>query len=195
MNHLVRRFVTGARTLPRRAQSLEATRLGSRTVLKSPFVCEAARVRPTLYEFAGGDAAFLALARAHHERCLADPELNHPFSHPDQHPQHVERLAAYWAEVLGGPSTFSSKCGDESAVLMLHCGNGEMGDLPDRFFNCFVLALDDAGLPDDPEFRTALQSYMRWAVDNVMAYSAVGAVVPDSLPMPRWNWDGLQKAV
>jgi hemoglobin len=52
-------------------------------------------VRPSFCEFAGGDAAFLALARAHHARCLADPELNHPFSHPDQHPQHLERLAAY----------------------------------------------------------------------------------------------------
>ena len=56
---------------------------------------------PTLYEFAGGEPAFLALAAAHHARCLDDPELNHPFSHPDQHPQHVQRLAAYWAEVLG----------------------------------------------------------------------------------------------
>lgn len=55
--------------------------------------------RPSLYEFAGGDAAFVALATAHHARCLQDPELSHPFSHPDQHPQHVERLAAYWAEV------------------------------------------------------------------------------------------------
>ena len=53
-------------------------------------------MRATLFEFAGGEAALLALARAHHERCLADPELNHPFSHPGQHPQHVERLAAYW---------------------------------------------------------------------------------------------------
>ena len=31
-------------------------------------------MRPTLYEFAGGDDAFLALATAHHARCLADPE-------------------------------------------------------------------------------------------------------------------------
>ena len=150
-------------------------------------------MRPSLYEFAGGDAAFLALAQAHHARCLADPELNHPFSHPDQHPEHVERLGAYWAEVLGGPPTFSASCGDESAVLMLHCGNGDMGDLPERFYNCFVQALDDAGLPDDPEFRAAMQAYMRWAVDNVMAYSAVDAVVPAQLPMPRWDWDGLQK--
>ena len=31
--------------------------------------------RPSLYEFAGGDPAFLALATAHHERCLLDPVL------------------------------------------------------------------------------------------------------------------------
>jgi hemoglobin len=149
--------------------------------------------RESLYEFAGGDAAFLALATAHHARCLADPELNHPFSHGDQHPQHVERLASYWAEVLGGPTTFSDTCGDESHVLALHCGNGEMGDLPERFYNCFVAALDDAALPDDAPFRAAMQAYMRWAVDNVMAYSAVGAVVPEGLSMPRWDWDGLQE--
>jgi hemoglobin len=34
-------------------------------------------VRPTLFEFAGGEPAFLALAAAHHARCLEDPELNH----------------------------------------------------------------------------------------------------------------------
>ncbi len=66
-------------------------------------------MRPTLFEFAGGDAAFVALAAAHHARCLRDPELNHPFSHPDQHPEHVERLAAYWAEVMGGPPRYTSR--------------------------------------------------------------------------------------
>jgi hypothetical protein len=51
--------------------------------------------RPSLYEFAGGDAALLALTRAHRQRCIHDPDLNHPFSHPGRHPQHVEQLAAY----------------------------------------------------------------------------------------------------
>lgn len=96
--------------------------------------------------------------------------------------------------MLGGPKAFSETCGDESQVLALHCGNGEMGDLPQRFHDCFVAALDDAGLPDDPEFRAAVQAYMRWAVDNVMAYSAVGTVVPADLPMPGWGWDGLEKS-
>jgi hemoglobin len=148
-------------------------------------------MRPTLFEFAGGEPAFLALAAAHHARCLADPELNHPFSHPDQHPQHVERLAAYWAEVLGGPPLYSRGCGDQSAVLHMHAGNGEMGDLGRRFVDCFEAAIDDAGLSDDAEFRAALRAYMEWAVDDILVYSPVGSPVPTGVTMPRWSWDGL----
>jgi hemoglobin len=153
--------------------------------------CDAAPVRPSLFAFAGGEPAFLALAQAHHARCLADPELNHPFSHPDQHPQHVERLAWYWAEVLGGPPTFSQECSDQSTLLQLHAGNGDMGDLGRRFVECFASAADDAGLPADPEFRAALRAYMEWAVADVLVYSPVGARVPAGIGMPRWDWDGL----
>jgi hemoglobin len=148
-------------------------------------------VRPTLYEFAGGEGALLALARVHHARCLADPELNHPFSHDDQHPEHVERLAAYWGEVLGGPPAYSRECGDESGLLQMHAGNGDMGDLGERFLDCFVHALDDAALPADPAFRKAMRDYMRFAVDNVLSYSAEGTVVPPGERVPQWGWDGL----
>ncbi len=110
-------------------------------------------MRPTLFEFAGGEPAFLALATAHHARCLADPELNHPFSHPDRHPQHVERLARYWAEVMGGSAHYSQSYDDQSGVLQMHAGNGDMGDLGERFVRCFDAAADDAGLPADPAFR------------------------------------------
>ena len=152
-------------------------------------------MRPTLYEFAGGAPAFLALATAHHARCLADPELNHPFSHPGQHPDHIARLGAYWAEVLGGPPTYSTSCGDQSRLLRMHAGNGDISDLSRRFVECFVLAMDDAGLPDDPEFRTAMRDYMRWAVNDVETYSPHDAVVPDGVSMPHWSWDGPRAAV
>jgi hemoglobin len=148
-------------------------------------------MRPTLYEFAGGDPALLALARAHHARCLADPELNHPFSHPDQHPQHVERLAAYWAEVLGGPRTYSTQMSDHSDVLRTHAGNGDMSDLGRRFVGCFVAAMDDADLPADADFRAAMRSYMEWAVQEVLDHG-VRDQIPYGLAMPRWSWDGLQ---
>jgi hemoglobin len=147
--------------------------------------------RPTIYELAGGDAAFEALAAAHHQRCLDDPVLNHPFSHPG-HPDHVARLGAYWAEVLGGPPRFSEVADGQSAMLHIHARNGAEADLGRRFVDCFVQAADDAGLPDDPELRAALRAYMEWAVADVMAYAPHDAVVPEALAMPHWSWDGLR---
>ena len=93
--------------------------------------------------------------------------------------------------MLGGPATYSETCGDESGVLGLHAGNGDMSDLGERFLACFVGALDDAGLPEDAEFRRALGAYTRWAIDNVLRYSAEDAVVPAGVAMPRWGWGGL----
>ncbi len=146
--------------------------------------------RPSIYEFAGGDQAFLALATAHHQRCLDDPVLEHPFSHPG-HPDHVQRLATYWAEVFGGPPKFSQECGGHSAMMYLHSSTGADNDLGERFVRAFNAAAQDAGLPADPEFRAALSAYMEWAVAQVMLISPQGSVVPEGLPMPHWSWDGL----
>ncbi len=147
----------------------------------------------TLFDFAGGQTAFLALASAHHSRCLADPELNHPFSHEDQNPQHIERLAAYWAEVMGGPASYTGSMGDQTSLLVMHSGNGDMTDLGRRFVTCFVQAMDDAGLPADPDFRAAMTAYMRWAVADVLLYSDPGSHVPHGVAIPHWSWDGLQR--
>ena len=148
-------------------------------------------MRPSIFEVAGREPAFLALAAAHHERCLADPELNHPFSHGGQ-PDHVERLAAYWAEVFGGPANYTAKYGDHTAVLRIHAGEGGevMEDFGRRFLACFVAAADDAGLPADPELREALRAYMVWAVADVISYSPKESVVADGRAVPRWTWDG-----
>jgi hemoglobin len=146
---------------------------------------------PTLYEFAGGEKAFPPFAAALHARCLADPELNHPFSHPGQNPQHVERLAAYLAEVMGGPPRYSAQCGgDQTALVLLHSGNGDMSDLGRRFADCFMLAADDAGWPADPRFRAALRARIEQAVDDVALSHPDDTDVPAALPIPHWSWDG-----
>jgi hemoglobin len=147
--------------------------------------------RPSMYEFAGGDRAFLALAAAHHERCLQDPVLSHPFSHGLK-PDHVERLAAYWAEVFGGPMRYSERYGDHSAMLTIHAATGAGDDFGPRFVACFMQAADDAGLPDDPDFRARLRSYMQWAVGEVLFYSPSGSQVPAGQRLPAWSWDGPQ---
>lgn len=52
-------------------------------------------------------------------RSGAEPPVPHP-----GHPQHVERLASYWAEVFGGPPVYSQSCGGHSAMLGIHAGQG-----------------------------------------------------------------------
>jgi hemoglobin len=146
--------------------------------------------RVSIYEAVGGADAFLALATAHHARCLADPVLEHPFSHGVR-PDHVERLAAYWAEVFGGPPRFSSKFGGHSATLGIHAGQEMEADLGERFVACFVAAADDAGLSREPELRGALRAYMEWATSQMYVYNERGCAVPPDLPMPRWTWNGL----
>ncbi|MGP4101304.1 group II truncated hemoglobin [Nonomuraea sp. KM90] len=145
--------------------------------------------RPSMYEYAGGEPAFLALAAAHHRRCLLDPVLNHPFSRGTR-PDHVRRLAGYWGEVFGGPDRYSRASDGHSGMLELHAGNGMEEDLGERFLACFLGAIDDAGLPADPELRASLRAYMEWAVREVLAYSPRDAEVPAGLPVPRWSWQG-----
>ncbi len=149
------------------------------------------RPEVSIFQAAGGQEAFVRLAAAHHQRCLADPVLNHPFSHPG-HPQHLERLAAYWAEVFGGPPTYTEIAGGHSAMLDLHARTQADADLGVRFVRCFVDAQDDAGLPNDPDLRTALRAYMEWAVEEVLRYAPADAVVPAGHRVPRWGWSGLQ---
>jgi hemoglobin len=64
--------------------------------------------------------------------------------------------------------------------------------LGERFFGCFVGAMDEVGLPDDARFRAAMRAYMRWAVDNMLVYSDGGTPIPAGAAMPRWGWDGLE---
>ncbi|OLB84840.1 MAG: oxidoreductase [Actinobacteria bacterium 13_2_20CM_2_66_6] len=149
--------------------------------------------RASMYEFAGGEQAFLALAAATHERCLADPELNHPFSHHVS-PRHTENLAAYWAEVFGGPPRYSSNLGGHSGMLSIHAGEGAPEEMGDRFEACFVQAMDDARLPEDREFRKAMRDYIHWATREVNAYAPAGTHVAPGQPMPRWSWEGLVRA-
>jgi hemoglobin len=144
--------------------------------------------RPSIYEYVGGAPAFFALASALNERCLADPVLNHPFSHQG-HPEHLARLAGYLGEVFGGPPMYTA-LGGHSAMLSIHASNDAEDDLTSRFVVCFDQAVDDAGLPEDPAVRQVLHDYMTWATRDVHQYSPRGSVVPRDVAMPRWSWGG-----
>ena len=143
----------------------------------------------SVFEAAGGHQAILDLARAWHRRCMEDPVVSHAFSH-GMHPQHAERLAAYWAEALGGPTGYTGTIADHSYVLRLHAGNGEHAEMDERAQVCFGLALDDAGLPDDERLRATLKAWFRWATAGMAAYPTSPQDVPAGLRLPVWSWDG-----
>jgi hemoglobin len=145
----------------------------------------------TVYEAAGGSEGLLRLAAAWHARVIVDEVVSHAFSH-GFHPQHTERLAAYWAEALGGPSAYSTTYGDETAVVRIHSGNGPHDEMDRRAIACFDDALADAGLGDDDRLRQVLHEYFAWATTTTMArYHRAADDVPDGLRIPRWSWDGL----
>lgn len=144
-----------------------------------------------MYDAIGGADGALRLASAWHARVMADPVVSHAFSHGFD-PQHTERLAAYWAEALGGPTTYSDLYGDESAVLRVHSGNGEHSDMDDRAIICFDQALVDVGLAGDDDLRAVLHDYFAWATVTTMAgYPGSPDDVPSGLRIPKWSWNGL----
>lgn len=143
----------------------------------------------SVFDSAGGQPAFVSLAQAWHARCLADPIVAHAFSH-GYHPQHTERLAAYWAETLGGPSDYSATIGTETSVVCMHSGNGDHREMDERAYDCFILALDDAHIPDDPRLRDALKAYFQWSIERMSAFPRSASDVPHDLAMPLWSWAG-----
>jgi hemoglobin len=122
---------------------------------------------------------------------MADEVVNHAFSHGFR-PDHTERLAAYWAEALGGPPAYSNTYGDESAVVRLHSGNGPHEEMDRRAIACFDEALRDVGLAGDDRLRQVLHDYFAWATTTTMSrYHRSADDVPDGLHVPHWSWEGL----
>jgi hemoglobin len=145
---------------------------------------------PSVYEAAGGMDGMMRLAEAWHRRVMADEVVAHAFSHGFD-PHHTERLAAYWGEALGGPTSFSDEYGDETAVVRLHSGNGVHEEMDRRAVDCFDAALVDTGLADNEQLRRVLHDYFAHATTVTMArYPESPDDVPDGLRIPRWSWDG-----
>ena len=144
----------------------------------------------TVHEAAGGADGLLGVANAWHARVMADEVVSHAFSH-GFHPEHSQRLAAYWGESLGGPTTYTDRYGDETFVARLHSGNGVHEEMDRQAIACFDHALADVDLADD-RVAQVLHDYFAWATTTTMSrYHRSADDVPDGLRIPRWSWDGL----
>jgi len=142
---------------------------------------------PTLYEWAGGRASFDRMIEAFYDRVERDDLLS-PLFPGGVRADHRRNVAAWWSEVFGGPETYTEDLGGYERMVEKHMRLGITDEQRFRFASLMSLAADDAGMPSDPEFRSALVAYLEWGTRLALANSQDDADVVRHAPVPRWGW-------
>ncbi len=73
-------------------------------------------------------------------------------------------------------------------MVRKHLGKNITPEQRARWAQLIGEAADEAGLPDDPEFRSAFMAYVEWGTRLAAANSADGAAPPLEAPVPQWGW-------
>ena len=141
---------------------------------------------PSLYEWLGGMEALNRLLTRFYERVSGDSLLAPVFAGMSgQHPAHV---AAFVAEVLGGPATYSKEHGGHPHMIERHLDRHLTQEQRRRWVSLLLETADQVGIPDDPEFRSALVGYLEWGSRLAVINSQPGVSVDPHAPMPSWGW-------
>src|SRR5262249_2553582 len=141
---------------------------------------------PTLYEWVGGMEVLNRLTTRFYEHVQSDPLLAPIFANMSaDHPGHV---AAFLAEVLGGPTTYSEQHGGHPHMIQRHLNRHLTQEQRRRWVSLLLETADELRMPDDPEFRSALVGYLEWGSRLAVINSQSGATVNPDAPMPKWGW-------
>lgn len=143
-------------------------------------------VVPTVYAWAGGAPALRRLTEVFYARVRQDELLEPVFRRMGPH--HQEHVADWLGEVFGGPPVYTREHGGYPAMLSHHVGLRISEAQRARWAVLVAASADEAGLPSDPEFRSAFVAYVEWGTRLAMANSAEGASPPPAAPVPRWGW-------
>jgi hemoglobin len=141
---------------------------------------------PSLYEWMGGEEAVRRLFRLFYSRAPGDPVIGPLFA--SMSPDHVEHVAAFVAEVFGGPATYSERYGGHPNMIRRHVGRALTEPQRARWIQLLLACADELGVPSDPEFRSALVGYLEWGSRLAVINSQPGAEVGGEAPMPAWGW-------
>lgn len=142
---------------------------------------------PTMFEWAGGYPALLRMTRMFYEKYVpSDPLLAPLFS--TMSADHPQRVARWLGEVFGGPKLYSEPYGGYERMLAQHRGRNLKEGWRQRWVELLLASAHDAGLPNDPEFRSAFQAYIEWGSRLAVENSQTEAKPPLHMPMPNWSW-------
>ncbi len=141
---------------------------------------------PTLYEWSGGIDALRRLTAIFYDKVLADEQLRPIFLH--MKPDHPERVADFLAEVMGGPAAYTQNHGGHPHMLQQHLNRALTEPQRRRWVELLLDSADQAGLPADPEFRSAFVAYIEWGSRLAVINSQPGVNPVLDQPMPTWGW-------
>src|SRR3954463_16191115 len=142
---------------------------------------------PTIYEWAGGHAAFARWLDTFYD-LVEDDELLAPLFGGTVTREHRDHVTDWWCEVMGGPATYTERHGGYEHMHAKHRGPGAAPERRLRFVTLLSRAADAAGLPADPEFRAAIMGYAEWGTRLAQHNSQPGAQAPAHAPVPHWGW-------
>ncbi len=142
---------------------------------------------PTLYEWAGGTDAIRRMIDAFYDR-VEQLELFDSLFASNVSEEHRDFVTAWWAEVFGGPARYTDDLGGYANMLRHHEHLQITTEQRAAFVSTMSIAADDAELPDDPEFRSALLAYLEWGTRLAFENSQAHASPVPQAPVPRWGW-------
>ena len=143
---------------------------------------------PTLYEWAGGQDTFEKLTEVFYAKVLKDDLLGDLFRNMSS--EHSKYVAHFLSEVLGGPKLYTGESKrSHTHMISRHVGKKLDETQRKRWVQLVLESADEIGMPDDPEFRSALVGYLEWGSRMAVVNSQTNEnPVDQNTPMPKWDW-------
>jgi len=142
---------------------------------------------PTVFEWCGGLPALTRMTRLFYEKYVPqDPLLAPLFA--TMSADHPERVAKWLGEVFCGPKAYSQEYGGYERMISQHVGKGLTEAQRARWVSLLLQASHEAGLPNDPEWRSCFGAYIEWGSRLAVENSQLGAHPPTHMPVPHWGW-------
>ncbi|MFZ0088344.1 MAG: CDGSH iron-sulfur domain-containing protein [Solirubrobacteraceae bacterium] len=142
---------------------------------------------PTMFEWCGGLPALTLMTRRFYEKYVPeDPLLAPLFSNMSA--DHPQRVAKWLGEVFGGPPRYSKEYGGYPRMISQHVGKGLTEEWRSRWVSLLLQSAREAGIPNDPEFAAAFQSYIEWGSRLAVENSQTTSHPAEHMPMPQWDW-------
>jgi CDGSH-type Zn-finger protein/truncated hemoglobin YjbI len=143
---------------------------------------------PAIFQWAGGLPALTRMTRLFYEKFVPEDPLLAPLF-ATMSPDHPRRVARWLAEVFCGPMVYSSEYGGYPRMLSQHVGKNLTEEQRSRWVALLLRSANEAGLPNDAEFRSAFSAYIEWGSRLAVENSQTNARPPEHMAMPHWDWN------